>query len=379
MKEAVIELFQRIFAERPRYVVRSPGRVNLIGEHTDYNDGFVLPLAIGPAVWYAFSPAPGSRVTLYADDFQETATFEPGRLQRSRTGWLEYIKGVAHILNEAGYQPAGWKGCIMSDLPIGAGLSSSAALETGAIAAFAAVSDLALSAAETAKLAQRAENEWVGMNCGIMDQMASAGGVADSALLIDCRSLELQPVLLPQDCMVAILDTSSRRKLVESQYNSRREQCEAAARFFSVSSLRELSLEQLTETPEQPDPTTYHRALHVVSENRRVLECADHLKEGNTRQAGRLLVESHESLRDLYEVSSPALDRIVEAALESRGCYGARMTGAGFGGCAVAMVCRDAVEQFSEDLKKGYHAGSGLTAAVYITRATNGTELIDVG
>ncbi len=376
MKASVIQLFEQTFREEPQFLVRSPGRVNLIGEHTDYNDGFVLPLAIDYAVWIALSPSSDRRVSLNTDDLKESASFHLDNFTQSDAGWLEYIKGVAFSLQQKNISLAGWKGCILSNLPIAAGLSSSAALEIGAITAFAAVSSFSVPREEMALMGQQAENEWVGMNCGIMDQLASACGIRDHTLFIDCRTLEMQPVPLPHNCLVAILDTSTRRKLVASEYNMRREQCHTAARFFEVPALRDLTPKRLQAAMDGLDETIGKRALHVVSENNRVISTVDHLKKGNLRAAGRLLVESHDSLRDLYEVSSPALDSIVEAALKSSGCYGARMTGAGFGGCAVALVDKNAAEQFTEEVVQTYFASSRMKAEVYLTSATDGTELI---
>ncbi len=378
MKESIIQIFEKTFEEKPQFVIRSPGRVNLIGDHTDYNDGFVFPLAVDYAVWLALSPSSDMNITLFAGDLNESGTFNLETFHNTKSGWLEYVKGVAFSLQEKNFSLSGWKGCILSNLPIGAGLSSSAALEMAIIKAFAAVSQFSIEPEEMALLGQRAENEWVGMNCGIMDQLASAGGISNHALFIDCRTIEFEAVPLSHNSLVAILDTSTRRKLVASDYNARRQQCESASQFFKIPTLRDLSLEQLETNISMMDKTVGKRALHVVSENNRVLSAVDFLKKNDLKATGRLLLESHESLRDLFEVSSPALDQIVEAALESQGCYGARMTGAGFGGCAVALVEKDASEVFREQVIQRYQEKSGLKAQIYLTPATNGTELISL-
>ncbi|MFH2131915.1 MAG: galactokinase [bacterium] len=376
MKASVLQLFEDSFGEHPRFLVRSPGRVNMIGEHTDYNDGFVFPMAIDYAVWIAFSPVPDKSVSLIAGDFGESAMFHLDAFHNTQSGWIEYIKSVASVLQNRGHSLSGWKGCILSNLPIGSGLSSSAALEMAAIKAFTEVSGFTLKPAEMAVIGQKAENHWVGINCGIMDQLASACGVRDCALLIDCRSLELEAVPVPEKAVIAVLDTTTRRKLLGTEYNHRRQQCETAAAFFGVTALRDLTLEKLLSRYDHLDEAVGRRALHVVSENDRVLSTVRHLKNGDLEAAGHLIHDSHVSLRDLYEVSSQPLNQIVEAAMESSGCYGARMTGAGFGGCGVALVDKMKAEPFSHELCQRYRSKSGLTAGVFITPATAGTELI---
>ncbi len=254
----VIEQFEQQFGQSPAAVIRAPGRVNLIGEHTDYNDGFVLPMAIDRAVWLALRPRQDRLVEVHSLDLEGMERFSLDGLQHGLAGWAEYLQGVAWALQESGLSLQGWEGVFAGDIPIGAGLSSSAALEMATARAFTAVSDIPWDAAAMARAGQRAENEWVGLNCGIMDQMISAGGQAGHALLIDCRSLETEAVPLPPDTAVVILDTSTRRGLVDSAYNERREQCEAAARFFGVPALRDVSLEQFQaregEMPELGPP-----------------------------------------------------------------------------------------------------------------------------
>ncbi len=379
MKESVIRLFENTFREKPSLLIRSPGRVNLIGEHTDYNDGFVFPLAISYAVWLALLPSTDGTVALHAGSYNETASFHLDNIRHTGPDWLEYVKGVAVSMQGQEYNLTGWKGCILTDLPIGSGLSSSAALEMAVAMAFAEVSRLSFDPAKMALLGQQAENSWVGVNCGIMDQLASACGVADHALFIDCRSLELEPVPLPQDTLIAILDTGIPRSLASSDYNTRRAQCETAARFFKVAALRDVTLEKLQDNIKLLDETVGKRALHIVSENDRVLSTVDQLKKGNMEAVGQLFYQSHESLRDLYNVSSPELDRIVEAAMSSDGCYGARMTGAGFGGCAVALVKKEAAEKFSEQLLQGYQSKTGMQAKILLTSAVDGTKTFPVG
>jgi len=378
MKESVIKQFEHTFGEKPSLLIRSPGRVNLIGEHTDYNDGFVFPLAIDYAIWLALTPSTDGTVTVHASSFNETGSFHIDSIRHTGPDWLEYVKGVAVAMQGQEYSLTGWKGCILSDLPIGSGLSSSAALEIAVVMAFAEVSRFSISPARMALLGQQAENNWVGVKCGIMDQMASACGVADHALFIDCRSLDLEPVPLPRDTLIAILDTGTPRSLASSDYNTRREQCETAARFFNVAALRDVTLEILQDNIKQLDDLVGKRALHIISENDRVLSTVDQLKKGDMNAVGRLFYESHESLRDLYNVSSPELDRMVEAAMNSSGCYGARMTGAGFGGCAVALVKSEVADKFSEQVIRGYQLKTGRQAKIYLTSAVNGAEAIPI-
>lgn len=262
------------------------------------------------------------------------------------------------------------------DVPIGAGLSSSAALELAVARAFGAVSGWPWDAARMALVGQYAENKWVGMNCGIMDQMISAAGVADHALLIDCRSLETRPLPLPANTAVVVLDTATRRGLVDSAYNERRAQCEAAARYFGVKALRDVTAAQLEAAQGELDALTYRRARHVISENDRVLQACDAMAAGDAPALGRLLDASHLSLRDDFQVSNGELNLIVAAAQAHPACLGARMTGAGFGGCAVALVMDAGVEDFVAQVSADYATRAGLTPRVYVCRATDGAAII---
>ncbi len=395
-REDVVALFRARFGGAPQWVVRSPGRVNLIGEHTDYNEGFVLPLAIDRAVWIALRRRSDRRVVVHSGDFRADAEFDldalaeeygqrpEGLRQRGAAlaaeaargaGWWEYLKGVAWSLEGAGYRLAGWEGVVQGDVPVGAGLSSSAALEMATARGFAACSDFAWEPGPMALLAQKAENQWVGVNCGIMDQLISGCGKAGHAVLIDCRSLDTQPVPLPPETVVVVLDTTTRRGLVESAYNQRRSQCEAAARTFGVQALRDVSPQQFQCQAGQLDAETARRARHVITENQRTLQAAAALRRGDAAAAGRLMNESHQSLRDDYEVSSEALDAMVEAAQAHPGCYGARMTGAGFGGCAVALVRADSADDFTRFTTAEYTRRTEKVPTVYVCRATNGAEL----
>lgn len=380
--DVVREEFGRRFGAEPDVLVRAPGRVNLIGEHTDYNDGFVLPLAIERAVWIGLRPRTDRVVRLGSVDFEDEVVFELGRLERGAlepggAGWGEYVKGTAWALEQAGHGLVGWEGVLASDVPIGAGLSSSAALELATARAFAAVSGLEWDPAAMARLAQRAENEWVGMNCGIMDQMISAAGREGHAVLIDCRTLATTPVPLPHGTVVVIMDTATRRGLVDSAYNERRRQCEQAAAVFDLPALRDLSIDALEARADELDPVTARRARHVVTENARTLAAAEAMRAGDAAELGSLMDASHASLRDDFEVSSDALDAIVDMARAQPGCHGARMTGAGFGGCGVALVEAGASKGFAEAVASEYERRMELEPRIYVTAAADGASVVD--
>jgi len=383
LQQTVTHAFEQRFGVPPAHIVRAPGRVNLIGEHTDYNDGFVLPMAIDRAAWIALRPRANRRVVLHSLDIDDTLDVSLDRLQQSsldpaerERNWGEYVKGVAWALQEAGYRLRGWEGIVTGDVPMGAGLSSSAALEMVVARSFAAVSGFIWDAARIARLGQRAENEWVGVNSGIMDQMISASGEEGHALLIDCRALQAQSVPLPSTTSVVVLDTCTRRTLVGSAYNERREQCQAAARFFGVPALRDVSVAEFETQAGSLDSLIRRRARHVVTENARTLAAAEAMYARDAVALGQLMNESHASLRDDFEVSSEALNAMVEAAQEE-GCCGARMTGAGFGGCAVALVEASVALPFAKRVAERYEAQMGLVPKVYLCRASQGAEVVE--
>lgn len=376
IEKSTTDRFEAIYGERPSYLVRAPGRVNLIGEHTDYNDGFVLPMAIDRAVWIALRPRPDRRLILHSLDFVEQVEIELDDLRYERPGWREYVKGVAHILQAQGHLLRGWEGVVAGDVPIGAGLSSSAAVEMATARAFSVVARLPWDAAYMARVGQRAENEWVGMNCGIMDQMISAAGRRDHALLIDCRSLEASAVPLPPETVVVILDTSTRRGLVDSAYNERRTQCEAAAAFFGVPALRDIERVTFEKRAADLDPIARRRARHVITENARTLDAAVAMFRGDAVETGRLMNESHTSMRDDFEISREEMDVMVKLAQAESSCFGARMTGGGFGGAAVALVRAAEAGAFAASVSQLYRAATGLASQVYICNATDGAAVV---
>jgi len=380
LQERVVQEFESRFGEAPAAVVRAPGRVNLIGEHTDYNDGFVLPMAIDRAIWIALRPVEGDEVRVHSLDFAEPRSFLLGAVRgvpiKGEEEWLEYLKGTAWSLQEAGNELKAWEGVLAGDVPIGAGLSSSAALEMATARAFAFVAELDWEPGPMALLGQRAENQWVGVNCGIMDQMISASGRADHALLLDCRSLETKLVPLPPGTAVVVLDTGTRRGLVDSAYNERRAQCEAAAWFFGVKALRDVNLEEFQARQEELDEPARRRARHVIAENERTVQAAEVMEGGDAAVLGELMDASHESLREDFEVSSPALDTMAACARRREGCFGARMTGAGFGGCAVALVRAEGADEFAAEVAAEYQEETGNEPSAYVCRATNGAEIV---
>ncbi len=369
----LVRKFQSDFNAKPGFIVRAPGRVNLIGEHTDYNEGFVLPMAIDREVWIALKPRQDSTVRIASLELETESAFELTSLTPG-SGWIEYPKGIANKLMNAGYILKGFDAVMTGDVPRGAGLSSSAAVELAVARAFACSSGFEWDAVTMAKLAQKAENEWVGVNSGIMDQMASAVCREGHALFLDCRSLEFQHAPLPKGVSVVILDTSTRRGLVGSAYNERRSQCEEAARWFGVKALRDVGMKELGKWGVESglSEIAFRRARHIVTENARVLEAIEAMNNGNLKRLGELFNASHVSLRDDFEVTNDALNIIVACAREQEGCYGARMTGAGFGGCAVALVADENAEAFTRALSAAYRQRSGLEAAVYVCKASEG-------
>lgn len=376
IQQQVVDTFTAQYHTQPTFLIRAPGRVNLIGEHTDYNDGFVMPLAIDRAVWMAVRARDDDHVFLHLLDFADPIQFSLSQMSKAAASPAEYVKGVAWALQAAGYALRGFEGVMKGDVPIGSGLSSSAALELATARTFAAVSGLAWDAPHMAALSQKAENQWVGVNCGIMDQMISAVGQAGYAVLIDCRTLATQTAPLPTGCAVVVLDTATRRGLVDSAYNERRQQCEAAAAFFGVKALRDVTSATFEAQAHALDAVTRRRARHVITENERTLAAKDAMLANDVQQLGALMNASHISLRDDFAVSSAALDAIVEAAWAQPACYGARMTGAGFGGCAVALVNNAEVEVFVQQVSADYSRRTGFTPQVYVCQATDGAAVV---
>lgn len=389
--ELLTEVFRKRFREEPKHIALAPGRVNVLGEHVDYNDGFVLPAAIDRATYIAFSPS-GSGTDesmLVAADFNQIARFTRKGIQ-TKTGldgnqlpdWALYPAGVAWSMAEAGLNVPAINAVFTSDVPRGAGLSSSASVELVFGIAWSTLGEWTLPPMQLAQLGQKAENQYVGVNCGIMDQFASACGVADRLLLLDCRSLDWRTLPIPENISIVIADTSVRRKLTSSGYNERRQACEDAVRILSgeligIKSLRDVTLEDFNRLSRQLPDVVEKRARHVVEEIDRTSRAVPMLENGNIFEFGQMMNECHASLRDLYEVSIPELDKMSEIAQSLPGCYGARLTGAGFGGCTVNLVERSSVEEFADKLAKRYNTITKLRSKIYICRASDGARLIN--
>jgi galactokinase len=373
--------FSAAFDSSPLCVVQAPGRVNLIGEHTDYNDGFVLPCAIGFGTLVAAAPRNDNLIHVVAADCCDQLDcfdLDVPILQRSDAPWANYVRGVVVMLLDHGLPLRGANLVIAGNVPQGAGLSSSASLEVAVGQAFKSLQSLdSLDATALALLAQRAENCFVGCNCGIMDQLISARGEAGHALLIDCRSLQAMPVPIPAGLTVMILHSRVRRGLVESEYNTRRQQCEAAARHCEVKALRDLDLELLLQRSVGLDPVVLRRARHIVTENQRTLDAADALERSDLQRLGELMAQSHTSMRGDFEITVPAIDHLVEIVSEAIGQQGgARMTGGGFGGCVVALLPQSKVETVRAAVRAQYRSPDGECALVYVTEASAGAGIL---
>lgn len=377
IREKVISEFQKRFDDSPSLLVQAPGRVNLIGEHTDYSDGFVMPMAINRHTLIALRPRDDRQVLLHSLDHDESSTFDLEKLEKDK-GWQEYPKGVAWALQEEGYKLRGWEGTTICDVPLGAGLSSSASFELAVAAAFAEVSGFPWDEAKMALICQKAENHWVGVNCGIMDQMIAAVGKEDHAVLIDCRSLATTPQPIPPGTSIVILDTSTRRGLVDSAYNERRQQCEEAAELLGVSALRDANTTMLKEKASILQEVIFRRARHVITENERTLQAAEAMKHNDAVELGRLMNQSHESLRNDFEVTNHELDIMADLSRNTHGCHGARMTGAGFGGCAVALVESERAREFVAAVQYAYQSLTNLEPAAYVCRASTGARTVPV-
>ncbi|CAM3779107.1 Galactokinase [Vibrio aerogenes CECT 7868] len=369
-------VFSTAFGYAPTHLIQAPGRVNLIGEHTDYNDGFVLPCAINYQAMVAAARREDDLVRVLSVDYghdidefhlNDDIAFQPDCM------WANYIRGVMKCLLARDYSFGGMDIVVSGNVPQGAGLSSSAALEVVTGQTVKALYALDISQAEIALNGQQAENEFVGCNCGIMDQLISAEGQENHALLIDCRSLETRAVKMPEDMAVMIINSNKQRGLVDSEYNTRREQCEEAARIFGVKALRDVSVEQLNARISALDEVVAKRARHVVTENERTKAAVKALEAGDMKRMGALMAQSHLSMRDDFEITVKEIDTLVEMVSGVIGEEGGvRMTGGGFGGCIVALVPPALVDQVKATVESRYEAETGLRATVYVCQAKNG-------
>jgi galactokinase len=371
--------FHLRFGGTPR-VFRAPGRVNLIGEHTDYNDGFVLPAAIQFGTRVAIAPAPSRYITVRSENVSEEFVLDPNEREPTpRHDWTDYIRGVAVILQRNGLRVNSANVLIDGDVPLGSGLSSSASLEVATALALLANGEYSTGPKEIALLCQRAENEFVGARCGIMDQFTACHATASHALLLDCRSLEHRQIPLPERVTMAVSNTMVKHELASGEYNRRREQCEEGVRVLSqflpgISALRDVTLEQLDRFGGELDPVVLRRCRHAISENARVLSSEAALQRGDLTEFGKLMRCSHCSLREDYEVSSPELDVMADAAYQIEGVYGSRMTGGGFGGCAVSLVGAAHAENFARAMCDAYLKATGIRCEIYLCTAADGAS-----
>ncbi|WP_241576266.1 galactokinase [Rosenbergiella collisarenosi] len=378
LKQRCEQRFIQHFGYAPSHFFQAPGRVNLIGEHTDYNQGFVLPCAIDYQTVISCAKRQDNQVRVIAadyDDQQDEFSLEEPIVFRDSAMWANYPRGVVKHLRQINDQFQGIDMVISGDVPQGAGLSSSASLEVAIGTAIQQLYELPISPVEIALNGQAAENQFVGCNCGIMDQMISAMGKADHALLLDCQSLETQPVSMPDDVAVLIVNSNFRRTLVGSEYNLRREQCQAGAEFFGQSSLRAVSLDAFTAREAEMEPTVAKRVRHILTENQRTLEATQALNRGDLVRMGQLMAESHISMRDDFAITVPQIDRLVEllqAAIGEEG--GARMTGGGFGGCVVALLPTERVAAVKAAMADHYFAATGIKETYYLCHASQGAS-----
>lgn len=382
MREAVLDAFRAIYGRAPAYLIRAPGRANLIGEHTDYNDGFVMPLALDRALWLAVSPRDDAQMALHSLDFGgDTARFTTNQLQdESLPAWTRHVRGGWWLLGRKGYDLPGAEVVIGSEIPAGAGMSSSAAIGVAVVeAALALAGDAATTQAEKALLAVEIEHEFFHMPCGVMDQMASAAAIDGAAMLLDCRTLATMPVALPREVRVVVMNTMMTRQLTGSGYADRRRESEAAAAVLGVPALRDATLEMVEARQEALGGVGARRARHVITENARTLAMPHALMQGELEAAGRLLDASHASQRDDYEVSIDEMDAMCEIARAHPACYGARMMGGGFGGSAVGLVRADEVNGFIRDVAAAYEARTGITPEMYVGTAAPGSTVERIG
>ncbi|WP_318422265.1 galactokinase [Photobacterium leiognathi] len=372
--------FTAVLGYQPSHLIQAPGRVNLIGEHTDYNDGFVLPCAINYQTVVAAAPRTDNIIRVVSvdydnatDEFDLTLAIE---FQQDKM-WANYIRGVVKCLLERGFTFTGADIAVTGNVPQGAGLSSSAALEVVIGQTFKVLYNLEISQADIALNGQQAENQFVGCNCGIMDQMISAEGRENHAMLLDCRSLETQAVSMPEDMAVVIINSNKKRGLVDSEYNTRRQQCEEAARIFGVKALRDVTIEQFNAKAHELDELVAKRARHVITENDRTVEAATALRNHDMKRMAELMAQSHASMRDDFEITVFEVDTLVEIVKDVIGEQGGvRMTGGGFGGCIVALVPPTLVDDVKAAVEAKYQAATGLKESIYVCQAKDGAGKI---
>ena len=371
--------FKQVFGETPR-IYQAPGRINLIGEHTDYNDGFVMPAAIGFYTWVALAPRDDRKMVVRSENYSEQVEFDQDHLPATAAGhWSDYVVGVARIFQQSGIRMGGASLLVDGDVPQGAGLSSSASIEIAVGYALAGLAGQEMERTKLALLCQQAENDFVGARCGIMDQFVSSHGKCNHALLLDCRSLEYRPLQLPDDVPLVISNTMVKHSIAAGEYNQRRAECEAGARALArrlpdVRALRDVSLMDLVAHGQELPEIVMRRCRHVISENARVLEAANALERRDLQAFGSLMQQSHRSLRDDFEVSCRELDLMVDLAEQVEGVYGTRMTGGGFGGCTITLINAGCIETFKRTVCEGYERATGRRPEIYTCSAADGVR-----
>ena len=375
--------FLRRFGRSPRFAAVAPGRVNLIGEHTDYSGGFVLPMAIERQTLIVADPAESNEATVVSSQMGQETTFSvDDSLAPGEPAWANYVKGVVAGCLDQGMTPGGFDALVDSTVPVGGGLSSSAALEVATATLIEAMAGRTLDPGAKALLCQRAEHDFAAMPCGIMDQSIAVRGKADHAMLLDCRSLEVRHVPLTDPAVtVLIINSNVKHELTGSEYPQRRHQCEQAAQALGVRALRDVTMPILAAAKATLDAVVYRRAHHVVAENRRTLDAADALAAGDWPAMGRLMYESHASMRHDFEISCPELDLLVELAGalgEGGGVFGSRMTGGGFGGCTVSLVDADLVDSIGQHIHRRYAEQTGIEPTVFATRPAAGAAVLQM-
>ena len=371
----IASAFETAFGSAPAVTIQAPGRINLIGEHTDYNEGFVFPAAINYGTWISASPRDDRVIDVIALDYNgEHNSFSLDEIEHvSEASWSNYIRGVCKVLLEVVPDLKGASLVVTGNVPQGAGLSSSASFEVAVVKMFKALYNIDVDGIQAALLGQKAENTFVGCSCGIMDQLISAMGKQGQAMLLDCRSLEIQHTPIPDKYAIMIVNSNVKRGLVDSEYNVRRQQCEEAAAILGVKSLREADMAMLDAVKDKMPEVTYRRARHVVTENNRTLEMFDALNEDRTADVSKLMAESHISMRDDFEITVEPIDILVEIIGDVIGnAGGVRMTGGGFGGCVVALVPKNLLNQVEDAVNKHYHARTGYKQTIYICSAEQG-------
>ncbi len=381
--EKAREEFQNIFAESPAAYGLSPGRVEIIGNHTDYNDGFILSAAIDRHIIVCGKPIKGNRARIYSSTFRAGESLDVAAPAKSKDNfWLNYIAGVVQVLRARGIVIGAFQAVVMGDIPLGAGLSSSAALEMATAFFLKQIFPFEMERTDLARLCQEAENNFVGVNCGILDQFSSAMGKRDHLIFLDCRDLaRYEHIPLGGDMALVIANTNVRRALADGTYNRLREDCFYAARELAaalpgkkITHLRDISLAELKAQEQRLPPAVYQRARHVVTENERVLRCAAALREGDRKTLGEMMLASHGSSRDDFGNSCAELDAMVECGRGLVGCLGCRLSGGGFGGCTVNLVARAQAEQFACALADAYRHRTGIAADIYLCKAVDGAS-----